>query len=81
MAYFDTILIPCPCCGRQETVQTKAGPKLMKRYKLEELAPEVAASIAGMEIECQKCGIVYTVKDMEAEAKTFYQTIILRKER
>jgi hypothetical protein len=65
-------------CGRQETVQTMVGPCIRKRIMLEEASNEMIASIAGAEIECNKCGIVYSVK---GESVAAYQTIILRKER
>lgn len=39
MGVYDTVIVPCPKCGRKEYFQTKSGACVLKTYTLAE-APE-----------------------------------------
>jgi len=55
MGMFDTVIVPCPKCGKQLEFQSKAGPCMLKRYNYKSVPPEIANSIDGDSETCS-CG-------------------------
>lgn len=71
MGMFDSLYVRCQC-GKDIEFQTKAGPRELKAYRLEDVPPSVAGDLNGQIEECGHCGQSYRIHTV-----TFTQAIPL----
>src|SRR5438132_589581 len=63
MGMFDTIMVPCPQCGKEEGFQTKSGPCQLEIYVLA-TAPADALQDVNRHApqQCDNCGTWFAVE-------------------
>ena len=62
MGMFDTVLVPCPKCGVENDFQSKSGPRLQERHKLEDCPEDILLNVnRHSPIECKNCLTYYFV--------------------
>jgi hypothetical protein len=61
MGMFDSVLGPCPNCGNLLEFQSKAGDCELHKYPFDAVPPEIAKSLAGDFIMCDKCRHEYAL--------------------
>jgi predicted nucleic acid-binding Zn-ribbon protein len=59
MGVFDSIMVPCPNCGKRKEFQTKSGDRMMDTWNIED-APENALENVNRHAprECS-CGTIF----------------------
>lgn len=60
MGLFDSVCIPCPACGKEHEVRSKAGEPCLRRFNLNNAPDVVKAAIDGAEVTCE-CGHRFSV--------------------
>jgi len=58
---FDTVVAWCPKCGAHNEIQSKAGDCELNVYSLSGVPVDIAKSLDGIEVNCQRCAHVYTI--------------------
>jgi hypothetical protein len=61
MGLYDTVIVPCPKCGKQNDRQSKAGKCTMSEYTIDDAPLNVLMDIDGETIRCD-CGHIYSVR-------------------
>lgn len=56
MGAFNTVTIPCPKCGREEKVQSKAGDCTMTTQSYRNADVDDMVAVAKNEFQCPDCG-------------------------
>jgi len=71
MGLFDSVMVPCPTCGKRSEFQSKSGDCFMATYNLEDCPVEVLADVnRHAPNTCDQCGAVYRVRlDITAMAE------------
>ena len=62
MGMFDSVMVPCPRCGAEEAVQSKAGPCLLRTYRVCDAPSDVIVDISDDIINCCGCGQRFMLK-------------------
>lgn len=61
MGTYNTVLVPCPDCGRKNELQSKGGTRDFSEKKVDEAAISDLAAIEGDPINCELCGTTYYI--------------------
>ena len=62
MGSFNTVLVPCPDCGTEESVQSKGGDCSLKTRMLRSADNADVAYIEDQKFTCSGCGIVFQIR-------------------
>lgn len=63
MGLFDTVIVPCPDCGKPYEAQSKGGSCSLFTYELEDAPEDVLSDInRHAPFCCRGCGAVFKVK-------------------
>ena len=63
MGMFDTVLVPCPKCGRKEGFQSKSGDCILAEYELADAPADVLIGVnRHAPYRCADCGTQFLVK-------------------
>ena len=63
MGMFDSVLVPCPECGRKQEFQSKGGDCILAVYELEQCPPDVLSDVnRHAPYECEDCGTIFAVQ-------------------
>lgn len=63
MGMFDTVLVPCPNCGKLEEVQSKGGECLLFTYELNEAPFDVLSDVnRHAPFNCENCDTNFKVE-------------------
>jgi hypothetical protein len=63
MGMFDSILVPCPKCGKREEFQSKSGPCALSTYNLEDAPFDVLSDVNRHSPHtCEDCGTLFEVR-------------------
>ena len=55
MGVFDTVNFPCPECGNNLQLQSKAGDCCLHEYHYKAVPPEIAIDLDGRHVLCKDC--------------------------
>jgi len=55
MGMFDEVVFTCPHCSGQITVQSKAGPRLLRTYVADDVPTAIAVDLSGQRLHCDRC--------------------------
>lgn len=62
MGCYDTVMVPCPKCGRKEAFQSKGGDCLLRDFDLDEAPADVLADVnRHAPATCEHCGTLFGV--------------------
>jgi len=62
MGMFDTVMVPCPRCGREAEFQSKGGECLLREYGLETCPKDVLSDVnRHAPAKCESCGTLFEV--------------------
>jgi transcription elongation factor Elf1 len=56
MGMFDTVEFNCPHCGKALSIQSKAGPRELREFTLDNAPVEVLQDICSESKLCKRCG-------------------------
>jgi hypothetical protein len=63
MGCYDTILVPCPECGKEYDAQSKSGDCLMRIYSFNDCPEDVMINVnRHAPFVCFKCGTTFEVE-------------------
>ena len=63
MGMFDSIMVPCPKCGKRSEFQSKSGECYLNVYLLETCPPDALADVnRHAPNTCDQCGTLYEVE-------------------
>jgi predicted RNA-binding Zn-ribbon protein involved in translation (DUF1610 family) len=63
MGVYDSVMIPCPKCGKTQEAQSKSGPCILNVYELEDAPIEVLMNVnRHAPFKCDDCGCYYMVR-------------------
>jgi uncharacterized Zn finger protein len=69
MGCYDTVLVPCPKCGKVDFFQTKGGECLLREFKLEDAPQDVLSDVnRHAPYTCADCGTVFHVEEKDSKA-------------
>jgi hypothetical protein len=60
MGIFDSVYVPCPSCGKEHELQSKAGDPYLNRYTLADAPRVVKADLNGARMTCE-CGTTFGI--------------------
>ena len=60
MGIFDSVYVPCPGCGKEHELQSKAGDPYLDRFTLDNAPDVVLADISGQQVTCE-CGFTFAI--------------------
>lgn len=62
MGMYDTVMVPCPKCGKKSGFQTKSGECTLAEYELEDVPYDVIQDVMRHgPATCASCGTIYGV--------------------
>lgn len=62
MGCYDTVMVPCPKCGRKEAFQSKGGDCLLRDFDLDEAPADVLSDVNRHgPATCECCGTLFHV--------------------
>lgn len=61
MGLYDTVIVPCPECGKKEEFQSKSGQCYLQVVKLEECPVDILADVNRHSPYNCDCGTVFEV--------------------
>jgi len=62
MGMYDTVMVPCPLCGKLAEFQSKSGECLLRTYDLETCPKDVLKDVnRHAPTQCDNCGILFEV--------------------
>lgn len=60
---FDTVLIPCPKCGKNHNAQSKGGDCMMHVYDIDDAPADVMSDVnRHAPFTCENCGQHFTIR-------------------
>lgn len=63
MGMYDTVMVPCPKCGKKSGFQSKSGPCLLNDFELEDVPADVIEDVMRHgPATCGSCGTIYGVR-------------------
>jgi len=62
MGCFDTLLIPCPSCGKVRHEQSKAGSCILVDYSIDEAPANILADLSGTVFICKRCAANFKIQ-------------------
>ena len=62
MGMFDTVMVPCPKCGKRAEFQSKGGDCRLDVYDLETAPSDVLSNVNRHSPYTCECGTVFAVK-------------------
>lgn len=63
MGMFDEVLVRCPSCEKEQTVQSKGGDCILALYDLNEAPADVLSDVnRHAPFECVACGCLFKVE-------------------
>ena len=62
MGMFDSVFAPCPVCGSEEEIQSKAGVCELKRYQHSSVPAGIAKELNGQIDRCSQCGAAFKLR-------------------
>jgi len=61
MGMYDTVIVPCPECGKKEGFQSKSGDCFLEDYKLENCPNDLFSDVNRHSPYTCKCGTLFEV--------------------
>ena len=62
MGMFDSIMVPCPKCGRRREFQSKSGGCYLETYELDRAPLDVLLDVnRHAPYSCEQCGTLFAV--------------------
>ncbi len=61
MGMYDTVIVPCPKCGKKEEFQSKSGECCLRVVELNECPVDILANVNRHSPYTCDCGIVFEV--------------------
>jgi len=68
MGMYDTVMVPCPKCGKEAQFQSKSGDCLLDVYDLSDCPDNVLANVNRHSPEECDCGAVFAVNVLTRKA-------------
>ncbi len=62
MGCFDTVMVPCPKCGKMAEFQSKGGDCAMRVYGLNDAPADVLQDVNRHGAHVCRCGVVFKVR-------------------
>jgi RNase P subunit RPR2 len=67
MGMFDTVLVPCPNCGKKEEFQSKSGDCILQLVELDKCPDDIFADINRHSPYTCECGCKFRVDEISRE--------------
>lgn len=71
MGLYDTVMVPCPFCGKEHEFQSKSGECMLQFYELENCPEDVLINInRHSPYKCDDCGTIFEVNRQRKKSVT-----------